>query len=192
MPGCRSTQMTIKGDRDYFAEHPQYHMYQHPEWPSYEAAARRARSHARPLSAPALRRRASGLAGMGRRPRRRLPRRYPTASVDLAARLCTSSSRRSRTATRCGVSSSNSRIASSTDPIFGRGRDQTDAEFADEAHDAWLADWRFLAGDARCIRRISRGRSRARAAAPVIDKIYRENARRLFPTAWRGTAGSGT
>ena len=30
-------QMTIRGDREYFAEHPQYHMSLHPEWPSYDA-----------------------------------------------------------------------------------------------------------------------------------------------------------
>jgi hypothetical protein len=28
--------MTINGDRQYFTEHPQYHMFAHPEWPSYE------------------------------------------------------------------------------------------------------------------------------------------------------------
>jgi len=28
--------MTVKNDRDYFSTHPQYHMYLHPEYPSYE------------------------------------------------------------------------------------------------------------------------------------------------------------
>ena len=30
-------QMTVSNDREYFHEHPQYHMYLHPELPSYEA-----------------------------------------------------------------------------------------------------------------------------------------------------------
>ena len=30
-------QMTTNNDRAYFTEHPQYHMYLHPEYPSYEA-----------------------------------------------------------------------------------------------------------------------------------------------------------
>jgi predicted TIM-barrel fold metal-dependent hydrolase len=30
------TEMTVKGDSSYFSEHPQYHMYLHPEYPSYE------------------------------------------------------------------------------------------------------------------------------------------------------------
>ena len=28
--------MTVNNDRNYFREHPQYHMYLHPEMPSYE------------------------------------------------------------------------------------------------------------------------------------------------------------
>ncbi len=30
-------EMTIKGDKQYFTENPLYHMYRHPEFPSYEA-----------------------------------------------------------------------------------------------------------------------------------------------------------
>jgi hypothetical protein len=29
-------EMTVSGDSSYFAEHPQYHMFLHPEYPSYE------------------------------------------------------------------------------------------------------------------------------------------------------------
>ncbi len=29
-------EMTVKGDRDYFSKHPEFHMYLHPEMPSYE------------------------------------------------------------------------------------------------------------------------------------------------------------
>ncbi len=29
-------EMTVAGDRNYFTAHPQYHMYLHPEYPSYE------------------------------------------------------------------------------------------------------------------------------------------------------------
>ena len=30
-------QMTVKGNRNYYSEHPEYHMFLHPEYPSYEA-----------------------------------------------------------------------------------------------------------------------------------------------------------
>src|ERR1044072_1589814 len=29
-------QMTTRGDRQYFTEHPEYHMFAHAQWPSYE------------------------------------------------------------------------------------------------------------------------------------------------------------
>lgn len=29
-------QMTLNGNRNYYSSHPEYHMYQHPEYPSYE------------------------------------------------------------------------------------------------------------------------------------------------------------
>ena len=43
-------QMTVNNDKEYFREHPQYHMFLHPEMPSYEAADGRARSHAREVT----------------------------------------------------------------------------------------------------------------------------------------------
>lgn len=33
-------QMTVDSDREYFAAHPQFHMYRHPEFPSYEEQIR--------------------------------------------------------------------------------------------------------------------------------------------------------
>ncbi|MGH8316304.1 MAG: glycoside hydrolase family 36 protein, partial [Steroidobacterales bacterium] len=65
------------------------------------------------------------------------------------------------------------------------GSDKGDAALAREAHDAWLADWRFLAGDQPMHSGEFKG-SFAGLALPrtVIDKIYRENATKLFPKAW--------
>ncbi len=36
--------MTVSSDSSYFAEHPEYHMFLHPEYPSYEAQIK-ARDH---------------------------------------------------------------------------------------------------------------------------------------------------
>ena len=77
------------------------------------------------------------------------------------------------------------------DPTPAAAATRSDAEFAAEAHEAWLADWRFLSGNAELhsgeFDAPFRGLDLPR---PVLDKVYRENARRVFPTAWRGTAGS--
>ena len=80
-------EMTIRGDREYFAEHPQYHMAGRAEWPSYEqqVAARDRMLGRHPRLAfvgvhlASLEWDVDRIAGF--------LRRFPNASVDLAARL---------------------------------------------------------------------------------------------------------
>ena len=75
---------------------------------------------------------------------------------------------------------------------FSRGDGQPDAEFATDAHIGWLADWRFLAGSAELRSDEFEGAFRGLALPrEVIDKVYRENARRIFPTAWQAAAVQG-
>ena len=120
-------------------------------------------------------------------------RHYPNASVDLAARLShlELQASKDRDKVRQFFIEFQDRILYGSD--FARGRDQADAEFATEAHEGWLADWRFLGGNGELhsdeFDAPFRGLELPRE---VLDKVYRENARRIFPTAWRGTAGSGT
>ena len=79
--------MTIRGDREYFTQHPQYHMFAHPEWPSYEQqlAARDRMLDKHPgltfvgVHLASLEWDVDHVAGF--------LQRYPNASVDLAARL---------------------------------------------------------------------------------------------------------
>jgi len=186
-------QMTIRGDREYFAEHPQYHMALHPEWPSYEqqvaARDRMLDKH------PGLTFVAVHLASLEWDVDRiaAFLRHYPNASVDLAARLphLELQASKDRDRVRQFFIEFQDRILYGSD--FSRGRDQTDAEYATEAHEGWLADWRFLSGNAELhsgeFDAAFRGLELPRE---VLAKVYRENARRIFPTAWRGTAGSGT
>jgi len=186
-------QMTIRGDREYFAEHPQYHMALHPEWPSYEqqvaARDRMLDKH------PGLTFVAVHLASLEWDVDRiaAFLRHYPNASVDLAARLphLELQASKDRDRVRQFFIEFQDRILYGSD--FSRGRDQTDAEYATEAHEGWLADWRFLSGNAELhsgeFDSAFRGLELPRE---VLAKVYRENARRIFPTAWRGTAGSGT
>jgi hypothetical protein len=65
----------------------------------------------------------------------------------------------------------------------------TDAGFAAEADAAWRDDWRFLVTADRMrsddLPAPFRGLALPRA---VVDKLYRTNARRVFPTAWRAAA----
>jgi len=177
-------QMTVRGDREYFAAHPQYHMYLHQEWPSYdEQIAARDRWLDR---YPQLRFVGVHLASLEWDVDRvaGFLRRYPRASVDLAARLVhlQRQSVTRRDDVRRFFVDFQDRILYGSDLSGGA---DTDAELADEAHEAWRADWRFLTGDAVLHSTEFEGDFRGLALPrTVVDKIYRDNARRLFPQAW--------
>lgn len=178
-------EMTVKGDRDYFAEHPQYHMYRHPEWPAYdEQLAARDRLLDR---YPRMRFVGVHLASLEWDVDRiaAFLDRYPAASVDLAARLVhlELQSVKDRDKVRAFFIAYQDRILYGSD--LSRGREQSDEALAGEAHDAWLADWRFLAGDSAMRSDDFDGSFRGLALPRgVLDKVYRDNARKLFPQAW--------
>jgi predicted TIM-barrel fold metal-dependent hydrolase len=179
-------EMTTRGDRQYFTEHPEYHMFAHAEWPEYEEQlAARDRLLARHSQMKFIALHLASLEWSVDRIDQFLSR-YPHASVDLAARSVhlklQASSDRERV--RQFFIRFQDRIVYATD--LTRLPEQSDAAFAEEAHTVWLNDWRFLAG---------RGELRSdEFEAPfrglalprnVLDKIYHDNARRLFPSAWR-------
>ena len=185
-------EMTIRGDREYFAEHPQYHMAGRAEWPSYEAqvAARDRMLDKHPHLAfvgvhlASLEWDVDRIAAF--------LRRYPNAIVDLAARLShlQLQASRDRDKVRRFFIEFQDRILYGSD--FSRGDGVSDEDFAAEAHEGWLADWNFLAGSGELrsgeFDAPFRGLGLPRV---VIDKVYRENARRLFPTAWHAAAVQG-
>lgn len=185
--------MTIRGDREYFAEHPQYHMAGRAEWPDYEAqlAARdRMLDKHRDLAFVGVH-----LASLEWDVDRVADflRRYPEASVDLAARLShlELQASRDRDKIRGFFIEFQDRILYGTD--FARGRGQSDESFAAEAHEGWVADWRFLAGD-ETLHSTEFDAPFQGLALPreVLEKVYAGNARRIFPAAWtRAVAGDG-
>jgi alpha-galactosidase len=182
-------EMTIAGDRSYFAEHPQYHMAGRKEWPSHEeqVAARDRMLDKHPrlvfvgVHLASLEWDVDRIADF--------LRRYPNASVDLAARLShlQLQASRDRDKVRSFFIEFQDRILYGSD--YARGDGQSDAEFAAEAHAGWLADWRFLAGSGE-LRSEEFDAPFKGLALPrdVIDKVYRENAERIFPAAWHGAA----
>ncbi|MET0498361.1 MAG: amidohydrolase family protein [Steroidobacteraceae bacterium] len=178
--------MTTSGDREYFTQHPQYHMFAHPEWPSYEeqiAARDRLLDRHRHLEFVGLH-----LASLEWSTDRiaEFLRRYPLATVDLAARLVHLKLQASvdPAKVRQFFIEHQDRILYATD--LTRLLDQEDAAFAEEAHRVWTDDWSFLAGT-QTLRSDEFAASFQGLALPreVIDKIYSGNARRIFPTAWR-------
>jgi predicted TIM-barrel fold metal-dependent hydrolase len=181
--------MTVKGDRTYFREHPQYYMAAHPEWPSH-AAQIGARDHLLELH-PALQFVGLHLASLewDVDTLAAFLDRFPRASVDVAARLVHLQQQaiRHRDKVRRFLIRYQDRVLYGTD--VARMADATDAGFAAEADAAWRADWRFL-NTADVLHSDDLPAPFRGLALPrvVVDKIYRTNALRVFPTAWRAPA----
>jgi predicted TIM-barrel fold metal-dependent hydrolase len=181
--------MTVRGDREYFAAHPQYYMYQHPEMPSQETilAARD-----RMLAAhPALRFDAVHLASLEWDVDRvaAFLERFPNASVDMAARLVHLEYQAASDPekVRRFLIRYQDRVLYGSDDAYGPADD--DPRAVEEVHAGWVEDWRFLVSSDRM-------HSEDFAAAfqglhlpsAVVDKIYRRNAEALFVNAWASSA----
>jgi predicted TIM-barrel fold metal-dependent hydrolase len=178
-------QMTVRGDRDYFSEHPQYYMYRHPEMPSHDTilAARD-----RMLAAhPNLRFDGAHLASLEWDVRKvaAFLDEFPAARVDMAARLVHLEYQASKNWKRVRrfLIRYQDRILYGSDDAYGPD-DSDDAALA-AVHDGWVEDWRFLAS-AEPMHSLDfdapfRGLQLPRS---VIDKIYRRNAEALFRGAW--------
>jgi predicted TIM-barrel fold metal-dependent hydrolase len=176
--------MTIRSDRDYFREHPQYYMYHHPEVPSHEAQLA-ARDHLL-TQHPALRFDSVHLASLEWDVTRiaRFLDRFPEANVDVAARMShlEYQATRNRKKVRQFLIRYQDRILYGTD--LEAGPDDS-ATIASEAHKTWVEDWRFLNTAEEMhsteLERTFRGLALPKA---VVDKIYSGNARKMYPGAW--------
>ena len=181
--------MTVKADRTYFAEHPQYYMAAHPEWPPHEAQIA-ARDHLLELH-PGLPFVGLHLASLEWDVDRiaAFLDRFPHATVDVAARLVhlQQQAMRHRDKVRRFLIRYQDRVLYGTD--IARMPGASDADFTAEADTAWRDDWRFLVTadvmHSDDLPAPFRGLALPRA---VVDKLYRGNALRVFPTAWRAPA----
>jgi len=184
-------EMTTENDRSYFREHPEYHMYLHPEQPSYEAlmAARdRFVSHHPRLSfvgahMASLEWSVDALA--------QFLDTHPHATVDLAARMTQVQfqSRKDRRKVRRFFLRYQDRILYGTDltenPLTAADRAQNPpilpGQFKQEADAFWRSDWAYLAtGATQHIDAIKSDVEGLALPRGVIDKIYFANARRVF------------
>jgi hypothetical protein len=174
--------MTVRGDREYFREHPQYYMYRHPEIPSHE---KQLAARDRMLEAhPALRFDGVHLASLEWDVDEvaRLLERFPSARVDLGARMVhlQYQAATNRNKVRRFLIRYQDRILYGTDIAVAPGESGEAA--AAEARAAWRSDWQFLTSDDRMHTDEFTGPFRALALPrAVVDKIYRINAETLFP-----------
>jgi predicted TIM-barrel fold metal-dependent hydrolase len=174
-------QMTTDNDREYFKEHPQYHMYLHPEMPGYEDQIRHRDDFV--AAHPQLRFVGAHLGSLEYDVDRiaAFLDRFPNANVDMAARMSQVQyqSVRDFDKVRNFFIKYQDRLLYGTDLTLNPGDDA--AQFRQEAHGFWSRDWRYLATDesqrVEIIKADVKGLALPRA---VIDKIYYSNAKRVF------------
>src|SRR4051812_13447609 len=174
-------QMSTDNDREYFKEHPQYHMYLHPEMPGYEDQIRARDNFV--AAHPGLRFVGAHLGSLEYDVDRiaAFLDRFPNANVDMAARMSQVQyqSVRDFDKVRNFFIKYQDRLLYGTDLTLNPGDDA--AQFRQEAHGFWSRDWRYLATDesqrVEIIKADVPGLALPRA---VIDKIYYANAKRAF------------
>jgi predicted TIM-barrel fold metal-dependent hydrolase len=174
-------QMTTDNDREYFANHPQYHMYLHPEMPSYEDQIKARDSFV--AAHPQLRFVGAHLGSLEYDVNRiaAFLDRFPNASVDMAARMSQVQyqSVRDIEKVRAFFIRYQDRLLYGTDLTLNP--EQNAAEFKLEAHSVWMRDWRYLATDeSQRVEIIKVDVAGLALPRGVIDKVYYGNAVRAF------------
>ena len=174
-------QMTTDNDREYFRNHPQYHMYLHPEMPGYEDQIRARDNFV--AAHPQLRFVGAHLASLEYDVDRiaAFLDRFPNASVDMAARMSQVQyqSVRDIGKVRAFFVRYQDRLLYGTDLTLNPG--ENPAEFKLEAHNVWTRDWRYLATDeSQRVEIIKADVPGLALPREVIDKVYYLNAARAF------------
>ena len=178
--------MTVKNDYNYFSEHPEYHMYLHPELPSYEEQIA-ARDN--------MLRRNPGLTFIGTHLASlewsvdevaKFLDSFPDAYVDLAERLShvQYQSQSDYDRVRNFFIKYQDRILYGTD--FQQLEDSDPDELRKTMNERWLLDWKYLnTEDEMTVPELDGSLIGLGLPKAVVDKIYRINAERIFPGAWK-------
>lgn len=169
--------MTIKGDSDYFANNPKYHMYLHPDYPTYDDQIK-ARDH--------LLEKHPDLIFIGchlgslewsvDELAKRLDR-FPNMAVDLAARIChlqyQSLSNYEKVRDFC--IKYQDRLIYGTD--LGDDGTSNGEELARQIHETWINDWKYFTTNTEMNSGNFRGKfTGLHLPKEVIRKIFSENA----------------
>jgi len=170
-------QMTIKGDRSYFTENPQYHMFLHPEYPSYEDQIN-ARDHLLELH-PDLKFIGCHLGSLEYDVDELAKRleKYPNLAVDMAARI--SHLQYQTVADREKVR--NFCIKYQDRLMYGTDMSDEIAENREELgrimHETWVSDWNYFVTDNVMTTGQFDGQFNGlKLPAGIVDKIFCKNA----------------
>jgi predicted TIM-barrel fold metal-dependent hydrolase len=173
-------EMTTKNDSNYFANNPQYHMYLHPEFPSYEEqmAARDRMLEKHPdlifigCHLASLEWSVDEMAAF--------LDRFPNASMDMAARMgqLFYQTVENREKVREFFINYQDRLMYGTD-IIDRGQEKE--AFQNRMHQTWLKDWEYLVTDNTMTSNLINGEFRGlKLPKEVVEKIYAVNVKRWY------------
>jgi predicted TIM-barrel fold metal-dependent hydrolase len=170
-------EMTVSSDSSYFAEHPEYHMFLHPDYPSYEDQIN-ARDHMLEKHPDlifigchlgSLEWNVDSLA-------KRLDR-FPNMAVDMSARIChlQYQSAQNLDRVRDFCIKYQDRLLYGTD--VGYNGSSNPDKFRSSLHETWLDDWKYFTSDDEMMSDKFRGNFKGlKLPKEVINKIYFDNA----------------
>ena len=175
--------MTLGNDQDYFKNHPEYHMYLHPEAPSYEDQinARDTLLH----RYPGIRFTGAHLASLEWSVDELAKRldRYPNLDVDMSARIghLQYQAIQNQVKVRDFIIRYKDRIMYGTDGSVS-GRNNNYSKVTERMKRVWLDHWVFLATDSVITVEDLGGKQikGLRLPADVINRIYQINAEKFF------------
>jgi len=179
-------QMTVKNDRDYFGKHPEYHMYLHPEFPSYEQQME-ARDKMLDKN-PSLTFIGAHLASLEWSVEKiaKFLDRYPNASVDLAERIShlQYQTQSDHQKVRNFFMDYQDRILYGTD--FQQLEDTDPITLIKNMNERWMLEWKYFNTDEKIsVPELDLPVRGLALPKNVVDKIYRLNAEKIFPNAWK-------
>jgi hypothetical protein len=171
--------MTVESDRSYFRDHPEYHMYLHPDYPSY---VDQILSRNRMLDKhPNLKIIGAHLGSIewdvGELAK--CLDRFPNLAVDMSARICHFQVQ-NREKVRRFINRYQDRLIYGTD--LGASENSNGEELKKRIHSVWLEDWKYFTTDEEMTSDIVEGSFRGLKLDPdVLEKIYYQNARIWYP-----------
>lgn len=174
-------QMTVNSDREYFKTHPEYHMYLHPEYPSYEEQINaRDRFLARHPDMRFVGAHLGSLEYDVDSLAKRLDR-FPNMAVDMAERIChlQYQSKTNYEKVRNFMLKYQDRLIYGSD--FSMPPMATSEVAKASLHKHWSEDWAYLTTDLNMtVDEVDGDFKGLRLPKEVIDKIYYANAIKWF------------
>ena len=169
--------MTVNGDKSYFTNHPEYHMYLHPDYPSHERLMQ-SRDHVL-ATYPRLKMIGAHLGSLEWDVDVLAERldRYPNFAVDMAARVCHFQVQE-RDKVRDFILKYQGRILYATD--LGVSEENVEDRIQ-WLQNEWKSDWRYFATDSLMNSRNVEGEFMGLDLdREVLEKIYYSNALKWY------------